>query len=189
MEPQGLQTRRLMRRAFQIEAVQVGPHNEAAVAEWCGGEIHATPPEQGLKRYIKVDVPGAKSKRQTMAFHGDWVLSNGIGWKVYTTEALWRDFEVLVEEQCGEHRWTADGKPCVLGAAHRHQAALIGCRSLQDYLVVNQDYTKNLAQEVVKTDQFDRTGGINMRAVTNVMGDAFNGGAHDDGPNRQRSCA
>lgn len=139
MELQGLQTRRLARRGFKIDAVQVGPHNEAAAAEWCGGEIHATPPEQGLKRYIKVDVPGAKSKRQTMAFHGDWILSNGKGWKVYTTDALWRDFEDVVEEPCGERKYTADGKPCVLGAGHRNQEfQQLGCRSLQDYLVITQ---------------------------------------------------
>lgn len=165
MESQGLQVVRLVRQAFYVDAVQVGPHNEAAAAEWCGGEIHATPPEQGLKRYIQVDIPGAKSKRQTMAFHGDWILSNGRGWKVYTTEALWRDFKEIPEKSCGETKFTADKQPCVLGQGHRHTAALIGCRSLQDYLVVNQDYTKQLAQEVV------------------------NGGAHDDGPCRQRSCA
>lgn len=165
MEPRGLQTARLVRRPFYIDAVQVGPHNEAAVAEWCGGEIHATTPEDGLRRYIKVDVPNAKSKKQTMAFHGDWVLSNGTSFKVYTTEALWRDFQAIPENPCGETRYTADHQPCVLGRGHRHTAALIGCRSLQDYLVVNQDYTKNLAQEVVKTDQFERTGGVNMVTV------------------------
>lgn len=164
MEPQGLQTVTLVRRVFYITAVQVGPENEAAVAEWCGGEIHATTPEHGLRRYIKVDVPGAKSKNQTMAFHGDWVLSNGKGFKVYTTEALWRDFHFTKEEPCGRSKYTADKEPCVLGKGHRHTAALIGCRSLQDYRVVDQDYTKNLAQEVIKTDQFDRTGAVKFPA-------------------------
>lgn len=141
MELKGLQTRRLKRRGFKIDVVQVGPENEAAVAEWCGGEIHATPPEQGLKRYIKVDVPGAKNKRQTMAFHGDWILSNGKGWKVYTTDALWRDFEDVVEDVCGLTDDTLDHQPCVLGKEHRGEGWNIsGCRSLSDYKILAEAF-------------------------------------------------
>lgn len=137
--PRGLKTVTLARRTFYTEAIQVGPHNEAAVAEWCGGEIHATSPERGLRRYIKVSVPGAKSKNQTMAFHGDWVLFNGKGFKVYTTEALWRDFNISPEKPCDETRYTADGRPCVLGAGHRRTATPVACRSFQDYLVVDKN--------------------------------------------------
>lgn len=189
-----METIRLARHVFYVDAIQVTEENMPAVAEWCGGRIQATDPKNGLRRYIKVDVPRAHHENQTKAFVGDWVLSNGMGFKVYKDGPLFKDFHRVDEEPCGLTQWTADHKPCVLGKFHRDQVALIGCRSLTDYQVVNEHYKEklNVMAENYKSfggphpetagyrEMFDHTGGVQT---------PFTALDADMGPGMTESCA
>ena len=77
-----------VRKPFFVDAVQVTLDNIAAVATWCDGKVIVdTPP------YIKVKVKRPLAERQTRAFVGDWVLSSGNGYKVYTQSSFEKNFE------------------------------------------------------------------------------------------------
>jgi hypothetical protein len=90
----GLRIVRATRKPFYVDAVRVTAGNMPAVCEWTGGELMATPPAEGLKRYVKVPVEGARNERQTRAFVGDWVLKANGKFKVYTNKAWNNGFNV-----------------------------------------------------------------------------------------------
>lgn len=83
------------RKTFFVTAVQVTEENMKDVADWCAGKVVHTASD---KKFIKVDVKRALSPRQKQAFVGDWVLSNGKGFKVYTKSAFERNFELDEDE-------------------------------------------------------------------------------------------
>jgi len=78
-----------VRKPFAVEAAQVTEENFLDVALWCGGEVR----EAGEKQYIKVPVKRPMNDRQTRANVGDWVLSSGDGFKVYSKSAFYGSFE------------------------------------------------------------------------------------------------
>lgn len=85
-----------VRKPFAVEAVEVTTENIADVAEWCGGEVRASDgrkPGQAQQQFIKVNVKRPLNDRQTRAYPGDWVLSAGTGFKVYTEKAFSGSFE------------------------------------------------------------------------------------------------
>lgn len=130
-----METGQYIRRPFSVDAVRVTADNLMSVALWCGGEVRSNVKGE---TYIKVWVNRPASERQTMAFNGDWVVYAGTGYKVYTHGAFRKTFVEKPEEACGRTDFTADHKPCVLGAGHRELLGVkIGCRSLTDYKLYN----------------------------------------------------
>lgn len=123
------------RKAFYVMAIRVTAENFDKVAVWCEGKATTT--------YIEVVVPGAKTKRQTKAYVGDWILQGTSGFKVYTDKAYHKAFDEVSEEVCGRNTGTADGKPCVLGVGHTYKLGMTtACRSLSDYLVLTPSENK-----------------------------------------------
>jgi len=129
-----LQISRYVRKPFIVEAVQVSEENMYEVADWCKGEIKQAPDGS---RYIKVGVTHPLNERQTMAFVNNWVLMAETGYKVFTNKPFVNSYEEFNEHRCGNTSTTADGKPCVLGKGHLRWPVQTGCRSLQDYTVIN----------------------------------------------------
>lgn len=84
-----MKTHKFMRKPFYIDAVRVSELNIKDVAEWCGGEIQTT--DEGT--FIEVKVYRPLTPRQSQAFIGDWVLSSGNGFKIYTPKAFDKSFE------------------------------------------------------------------------------------------------
>lgn len=74
-----------------INAVQVTADNMIEVAEWCNGTIVKTGKDDEPD-YIKVQVKGVVTRRQTMAFENDWVFKAGPSFKVYTPRAFGKAF-------------------------------------------------------------------------------------------------
>lgn len=85
-----LKTQPYVRKPFSVAAVRVTEENIDRVARWCKGEV--TKNSSGAK-YIKVEVSRPLNERQTQAFVGDWVLSAGNGYKVYTNKAFEQSFD------------------------------------------------------------------------------------------------
>jgi len=134
MAPSGLRITRATRKPFYVDAVRVTAGNMPAVCEWSGGEMHATLPEEGLKRYVKVPVEGARNERQTRAYAGDWVLKANGKFKVYTHKAYLNGFDEVGDPVCGHSEFTLDKQPCVLSYMHRFAQIPVSCRSFKDYL-------------------------------------------------------
>lgn len=91
-----LVTAKFVRKPFAVEGVQVTPENIDDVAQWCGGEVRTSEtkkPGQAVQKYIKVPVKHPLNDRQTRAYYGDWVLSAGTGFKVYTQKAFSGSFD------------------------------------------------------------------------------------------------
>jgi hypothetical protein len=86
-----IETSKYVRKPFYVDAVQVSAENMNDVAAWCSGDIQAS----DKSKFIKVDVAKPISERQTMAFAGDWILSAGPGFKVYTNRAFQNSFEAV----------------------------------------------------------------------------------------------
>lgn len=85
-----------IRKPFFVDAVQVTAENMAEAANWCEGKVIIdTPP------YIKVRVKRPLAERQTRAFVGDWILSSGNGFKVYTQSSFDKNFEAVAEKTEG----------------------------------------------------------------------------------------
>jgi hypothetical protein len=87
---------KFVRKPFVVEGYQVTPENVEELADWCGGEVKISEgrkPGQGSQKYIKVAVKRPLNDRQTRAYPGDWVLSAGTGFKVYTEKAFVGSFE------------------------------------------------------------------------------------------------
>lgn len=80
------------RKPFIVEAVQVSEENMFDAARWCKGEVRASNSDAEGK-HIKVHVKRPLNARQTKAFVGDWILSAGTGFKVYTNDAFLKNFE------------------------------------------------------------------------------------------------
>ena len=138
MAPSGLRTTRAARKPFYVDAVRVTAGNMPAIAEWCGGEIHATTPEEGLKRYVKVPVERPSNDRQTKAYAGDWVLKANGTFKVYTNKAYLNGFDEVGDLVCGNTELTMDHEPCVLNHKHMFASVAVGCRSFNDYVEIER---------------------------------------------------
>lgn len=88
-----------VRKPFAVEAVEVTDANIEDVAQWCGGEIRISDGRPGKngptgqQKFIKVQVKRPLNDRQTRAYPGDWILSAGTGFKVYTAKAFSGSFE------------------------------------------------------------------------------------------------
>lgn len=134
MAPSGLRTTRATRKPFYVDAVRVTAGNMPAIAEWCDGVLLATTPEEGLKRYVKIKVDGAKNERQTRAYIGDWVLKANSGFKVYTHKSYLNGFNEVGDLVCEDTSMTLDHQPCVLNHRHKFASVPVGCRSFNDYL-------------------------------------------------------
>lgn len=107
-----VQTVTYVRKPLYVEAVQVTPENFMGVADWCqaligqkGGEAGTeTRPAQGFevdptKHYIRIRVHNPQSKKQTMAFVGDWILYTEQGYKIYTDRAFQANFDEVTTEE------------------------------------------------------------------------------------------
>jgi hypothetical protein len=100
-----LATVKYIRKPFEVDAVQVTADNMQEVADWCSGTIVVEKDKQDkLQQFIKVNAVNVTSDRQTQAFVGDWVLSNGNGYKVYTNKAFSRTFD---KRDLSEHKTPA----------------------------------------------------------------------------------
>lgn len=133
MAPSDLRTTRATRKPFYVDAVRVTAGNMPAICKWSGGEMFATDPADGRRRYVKVPVEGARNDRQTRAYIGDWVLKANGKFKVYTHKAYQNGFDEVGDLVCGNTELTLDHKPCVLNHKHMFAAIPIGCRSFDDY--------------------------------------------------------
>lgn len=86
-----METRKFIRKSFEVDAVQVTVDNINEVAKWCQGRVvKATDTED---QHVKVRVLRVLDERQTKAFVGDWVLYAGTGYKVYNAKAFAKSFE------------------------------------------------------------------------------------------------
>lgn len=99
-----MEIKKLSRKPFSVDAVQVTDANMEEVAEWCNGEIRSN--EDG--RYIKVKVRYPLNDRQTQAFASDWVLVSRRGYKVYTDSAIGHSFEDFEEATARSNARTVD---------------------------------------------------------------------------------
>jgi hypothetical protein len=86
---------KFVRKPFVVEGYEVTPENIEELAAWCGGEVKYSEGRRGQaqQQYIKVAVKRPLNDRQTRAYPGDWVLSAGTGFKVYTQKAFSGSFE------------------------------------------------------------------------------------------------
>lgn len=107
-----VQTVKYVRKPLYVEAVQVGTENFMDVADWCqaligekggaaGSEAHPTEGFQidPSKHYIRIRVHNPQSKKQTMAFVGDWILYTEQGYKIYTDRAFVTNFDQVTETE------------------------------------------------------------------------------------------
>lgn len=103
-----VETVQYVRKPLFVEAVQVTVDNFMNVADWCqaligqkGGVAGTeTRPASGFevdptKHYIRIRVHNPQSKKQTMAFVGDWILYTEQGYKIYTDRAFTTNFDVV----------------------------------------------------------------------------------------------
>lgn len=91
---------KFVRKPFVVEGFEVTPENIEELAAWCGGEVKVSEGRRGQEaqqRYIKVSVKRPLNDRQTRAYPGDWILSAGTGFKVYTQKAFAGSFEEQTE--------------------------------------------------------------------------------------------
>jgi hypothetical protein len=91
-----MQTKKYARKAFFVEAVQVTAENMDEVAQWAEGTIQEDPEQSGSGpvKFIEINVHRPLNDRQRKAYVGDWVLSAGTGFKVYTNKAFLSSFEI-----------------------------------------------------------------------------------------------
>lgn len=87
-----IETTKFARKPFFVDAVQVTAENMEQVAQWCKGDVRTEGSGEEVK-YVKVRVNRPLTDRQTKAYVGDWVLSAGSGYKVYTDKAFAKSFE------------------------------------------------------------------------------------------------
>lgn len=88
-----VQTKKYVRKSFEIDAVKVTEENMSDVATWCHGEVKTALNGQG-KKFVQVNVRNPINDRQGQAFVGDWVLYNKSGFKVFTDRAFNSSFEL-----------------------------------------------------------------------------------------------
>lgn len=86
-----------VRKPFVVQAARVTAENIDEVATWCGGKVKSEPNAgggvEGDVYFIKVDVKRPLDDRQTRAYIGDYVLSAGRSFKVYTEHAFKKSFD------------------------------------------------------------------------------------------------
>jgi hypothetical protein len=126
-----------VRKHEEVVAERVDSQDMEAIALWCAGRL--LKPETG-EIHIQVPVTRPENERQAKAYIGDWVLKTSRGWKVFTHKAFVRAFGEIAEPACGKTDYTSDHKPCVLGSGHMLTSMSIGCRSFQDYKVIERDW-------------------------------------------------
>lgn len=101
-----VETVQYVRKPLYVEAVQVTKDNFLDVADWAtaligrkGGEPGTEQkPAEGFEidpanHYIRIRVHNPQSKRQTMAWVGDWILYTEQGYKIYTDRAFQFSFD------------------------------------------------------------------------------------------------
>jgi hypothetical protein len=91
-----IQPTKYARKPFVVTAVEVTEENMKEVANWCKGRIETEGELPNMKQFIKVNVRGLSSERQSKAYVGDRVLcSNPGNFKVYTARAFQNCFEEI----------------------------------------------------------------------------------------------
>src|SRR3954462_6357296 len=98
-----IHTKKYVRKALYVDAVQIAEENFAELAEWCQGEIRSNDDEELILtdgnsvdpkgHHIRVRVHNPKNLRQTKGFVGDWILYTERGYKVYTQKAFKASFK------------------------------------------------------------------------------------------------
>lgn len=86
-----IETSKYTRKPFEVEAIQVTAENMDEVAQWCGGTVTT----EGDTKFIKVEIDRVLNERQTKAFIGDWVLKQNDSYKIYTSKAFRKSFELI----------------------------------------------------------------------------------------------
>lgn len=94
-----MEIKKLKRKPFDVDAVQVTEENMREVAEWCNGELRTITSGQDAGTYIKVKVRYPLNDRQTQAWPSDWVLASQKGYKVYTDNAIRHSFNFAEDEE------------------------------------------------------------------------------------------
>lgn len=93
-----IETAKYVRKPLYVEGVQVTEENFTELALWCQGEIIDTSVPGGRQeRHIQVRVTNPMNPRQAQARVGDWILTSGRGYKIYTPKAFLNAFD-LVED-------------------------------------------------------------------------------------------
>lgn len=93
-----LELTKFTRKPLNVDGVQVTVEHMDDIAEWCGGKVRTLPPNDRHTQealYIQVPVKNAQHPRQSKAFVGDYVLFANGGYKVYTSRAFKRHFELV----------------------------------------------------------------------------------------------
>lgn len=93
----------------KIEAVRVNRVELAKIREWCSGVVRDAGVEEdpwGLS--IVVDVVRTKyhrgRKTTDRAFHGDWIVKDDEGFKIYTHEAFTSVYSPVVKDEEKYHQ-------------------------------------------------------------------------------------
>jgi hypothetical protein len=94
----------MIRKPFYVNAVLVTEENIENVATWCNGTIVLIERNRSknLIKCVQIEDRRAQADWQRQARVGDWVVSAGKGFKVYTNKALRASFDVIgveVEEE------------------------------------------------------------------------------------------
>lgn len=90
-----LQTKRWVRKPFEVEAVQVTDRNFSEVVGWCEGEAAL---DENHRRFISVPVRKPINKRQTTAYVGDFVVLQRGEFKVFKNSSFRSTFDPVNEE-------------------------------------------------------------------------------------------
>lgn len=95
-------TKKYLRKALVVDAVQVTAENFEAIATWCQSEIvnnDGTPVSRINPggQYIRVRVHSPKTPRQSKAYVGDWILYTEKGYKIYTQKAFEASFDPVAQ--------------------------------------------------------------------------------------------
>lgn len=107
-----VKTVKYVRKPLYVEAIQVTADNFMDVADWCQALVGQKGAEAGTenrpakgfeldpsKHYIRIRVHNPQSKKQTMAFVGDWILYTEQGYKIYTDRAFQANFDAVDIEE------------------------------------------------------------------------------------------
>lgn len=94
----------------KVEGVQVTAENMGEISVWCSGKITKKSGKDGeIETFIKVQTRRPLNKKQTEAYIGDWVLQWEGGFKIYTDQALAKNFQRNVfdiEDRLAQSDWT-----------------------------------------------------------------------------------
>lgn len=94
---------RFLSKPFIVTGFRVTERNMNIIAKWCEGSVVIT--DDG-RAFIRVPVSNARTKKQTEAHVGTWVLKSKYGredtFKVYTQDWVDRQFDVIPEDEIGD---------------------------------------------------------------------------------------